>query len=106
MARTNREPCPAVNLDVMKHSLPLISCLLAGIAIYLLSAVWIIVLAFRRNFWLACVCVVFPIFQLVYVITNWRDSHWAFYVHIGGYALILLAIGIAYFTGQIHPVSG
>jgi len=89
----------------MGHSLPLIYYLLAGIAIYLLSAVWIIVLAFRRNFWLGCVCVVFPIFQLIYVITNWRDSHWAFYVHIGAYALILLVVGIEYFTGQIHAAN-
>jgi hypothetical protein len=89
----------------MKHFSPPMLCLLVGIATYVISALWIIALAFRRNFWVGCVCIVFPIFQLVYVITNWRASHWAFYVHIGGYVLILLAVAIAYFTAQFHTVN-
>jgi len=84
---------------------PILICLSAGIAAYLISMLWILILAFRRNFWLGCGCVIFPILQLVYVITNWRDSHWAFYVHVAGYLLILSAVGIAYFTGQIHVVG-
>ena len=83
---------------------PFVFCLLSGIAVYLISALWIVVLAFRRNFWLGCVCVAFPVFQLIYAITNWRDSHWAFYVHLGGYALILSAVAIAYFSGRILAI--
>jgi len=76
---------------------PVISCLLAGIAIYAVSA-------FRRNFWLGCGCVIFPILQLIYVIANWRESRWAFSVHIAGYALLLTAVAMAYFSGQFHSV--
>ena len=83
---------------------PVISCLLAGIAIYAVSALWIVVLAFRRNFWLGCGCVIFPILQLIYVIANWRESRWAFSVHIAGYALLLTAVAMAYFSGQFHSV--
>jgi hypothetical protein len=92
---SNHEPLPAGP-----------RCFLAGLVIYLISVLWILVLAFRRNFWLGCICVVFPVFQLVYVMTNWRDSHCAFYAHLAGYALVFTALGIAYFTGQIHPVHG
>ena len=84
---------------------PILLCLFAGIALYFISALWIVILAFRRNFWFGCGCFFLPILQLVYVITNWRDSHWAFYVHLAGYALILAAAGMAYATGQIHPIS-
>ena len=91
--------------NLQRMHAPVIACLLAGIALYLVSAVWIVILAFRKNFWLGCGCVAFPILQLIYVITNWRESHWAFYVHIGGYVLICSAVAMAYFSGYTHPID-
>jgi len=89
----------------MKHFSPLIFCLLGGIFIYLLSALWIIVLAFRRNFLLGCVCFVFPVFQLASVATNWRESRWAFFMQLGAYALILLAVLAGLHTRRTHTTN-
>lgn len=96
---------PRVSLILMKHFSPLIFCLLGGSVIYLLSALWIIVHAFRRNFFLGCVCFVFPVFRLVYVATNWRESRWAFFMQLGAYVLILLAVFAGLHTRRTHTTN-
>jgi hypothetical protein len=88
----------------MSHLSSVALFLLAGLSVYFVSALWIVILAFRANFFLGCVCAIFPIAQLIYAALNWKETRWPFCLQLGGMGLILLTVFVGIQTGQLHPV--
>jgi hypothetical protein len=65
--------------------------LIGGGVLSLLGSLWIIVLGWQRSIWWGVLCLIFPIAQLIYVATHWKESKEAFLMLAGGFVLMILA---------------
>ncbi|MGC1647915.1 MAG: hypothetical protein WA741_19000 [Candidatus Sulfotelmatobacter sp.] len=65
--------------------------LVLGWVLAFLGSVWIIVLAWQRSILWGLICFLLPIVQLVYVAGHWKESKEAFFLHVAGLVLTILA---------------
>jgi hypothetical protein len=56
-----------------------------------LGGLWIIVLAWQRSVVWGLGCILVPVIQIIYVVLHWKESKEAFFMLLGGLALIVIA---------------
>ena len=79
-----------------------ILCIIVGALSYLIAAIWVTVLAFRRSVLWGLGCVFFPPLTLLYVILYHPDLRFPLVFKLWGVALVLLGVeGLVYW----HPTT-
>ena len=77
-----------------------ILCIVVGALCYLIAAIWVTILAFRRSVSWGLGCVFFPPLTLLYVILYHPDLRFPLLFKLWGVALVLLGVeGLVYW----HP---
>ena len=66
--------------------------ILAGVTIYLVGAGWVLVLALKKSFWWALLCLFIPIAAFLFIIFHWPSTKDPLFLKLSGTALIISGV--------------
>jgi hypothetical protein len=66
-----------------------ISFILAGLAVYLVGAIWVLILALRQSIWWLLICLFIPVAAFLFIIFYWPSTKFPLLFKLGGSALII-----------------